>query len=87
MVIYFLVITGVGTHCCSSLRRAQLGKVVSKEKLASNACVAKEEHDSQWEGHQLSFQAPRDHFGKIGYLIGKHPTSVGLGQQQKENIG
>jgi len=53
--------------------------VVSKEKLALNACVAKEEHDSQWEGHQSSFQALRDHFGTTGCLISKQPTRVGLG--------
>jgi len=60
--------------------------VISKEKLASNACVAKEEHDSQWEGHQSTFQAPRDRFDTTGCLINKHLASVGLGQQQKENI-
>lgn len=46
MVISFLFITDIGTHCCNSLRWALLGKVVSNEKLASNACVKKEEHDS-----------------------------------------
>jgi len=61
--------------------------VVFKEKLASNACVAKEENVSQWEGHQLAFQAPRDRFGTTWCLINKQPTSVGLGQKQNENIG
>ena len=53
--------------------------MVSKEKLASNASVAKEEHDSQWEGHQSDFQVARDCFGTTGCLISKQPTSVGLG--------
>lgn len=50
-------------------------------EVASNACLAKEEHDSQWEGHKLAFQALRDHFGTTRCLISKQPTSVGLGQE------
>ena len=59
---------------------------MSKEKLELNVCVAKEEQDSQWEGHQSDFQVPRGGFGTIGCLISNQPTSVGLGKQQKRTL-
>ena len=52
-----------------------------------SSLIAKEEHDSQWEDNQLVFQALRNRFGTTKCYINKQPTNVGLGLQQKENIG
>ena len=64
-----------------------LEKWFPRRSLHRMHVLQKKEHDSQWEGHQSAFQAPRDRFGTAGCLISKQLASVGLGQQQKENIG
>ena len=52
-----------------------LGKWFPRISLHQMHICAKEKHDSQWEGHQLVLQAPRDRFGTTTCLINQQAAS------------